>query len=374
MTFKRALYKVHLWAGLCLAVFLLLQGLTGLAISFRDELNRWLHPTVQESAARRLVLDEMTALIAARFPSFQIERAVLPETAVDPVWFRLTVSEGAIAPYFVLVDPYSGRVLEHGGIGAFPCELALFLHANLLAGLPGQFVVGAMGLGLLALGITGIVLWWPGVRNIANRLRVRRGRAGAIVLLDLHTLIGAYAVVGFCALAFTGALVALRPFLAIASTASVVEYGQTRHAVAARTMTSTGRDRIPGESVVAWANQLVSGTAVSAAFFEMRDGAPTLSSLLLQGRALPHARAYHEVRINAAQPGVVELARFEDQPRASRALEWMLPIHSGEVFGMIGRVFMALFGAGLVAVVVTGLWMWFLREKMRRKRLQPRPP
>lgn len=370
MTLKRALYKIHLWSGLCLIVFLLVQALSGAAISFRHELNRLLHPTVAvgDASAPRATLDEMTTALARRFPEFEIERAMLPVEPIDPVWFRL-ISPGAVAPHFALVNPHTGEVLKHGSIIAFPCELALYLHANLISGLPGQFIVGVMGVGLLVLSVTGIILWWPGIGNIAHRLKVRRSRVRAVVLLDWHTLIGAYALVGFVVLAFTGALIALRPFLP-AQNVPITAWLQQGENQAANADVRSDAARASMQGSVAWAAELLPGVGVSTVFFETRDDVPALSSLLLRGEALPHTRAYHELILPGGSLAAAALARYEDQSLGKRFLDWMLPIHSGEVFGMPGRLLMLLFGIGQAAVVFTGAWMWFEREKVRRKRPQ----
>jgi uncharacterized iron-regulated membrane protein len=226
----RLFYTIHLWSGVIAGALLFAESLTGLAIEFRQELHTILHPTVAPPApnAVRLTVDTMASAVEMRFRDARIERVIPPPTPRDPVWFRLAPHGVGGSPYFVLMDPFSGRILQEGPLTAFPCELALYLHATLLAGLAGEWLVGVEGLALLLLAITGFTLWWPGVRKCFAHLRVRSRQPTAIVLLDLHKLLGVCALIGFCILATTGAGLASEALLP-ASVAGVFEWMRPVH-------------------------------------------------------------------------------------------------------------------------------------------------
>jgi uncharacterized iron-regulated membrane protein len=53
--------------------------------------------------------------------------------------------------------------------------------------------------------VTGIVLWWPGIRKMARGWRVRRGRGRYALAYDLHKVIGMAAIPFLLMWAVTGA-------------------------------------------------------------------------------------------------------------------------------------------------------------------------
>ena len=64
------------------------------------------------------------------------------------------------------------------------------LHANLLLGSTGRMVNGIGGLCLTLLCVTGIVIWWPGMKNWRRSLTVSRGAHFARMNWDLHSALG----------------------------------------------------------------------------------------------------------------------------------------------------------------------------------------
>ncbi len=265
----RLIYKIHLWSGLVGVLLLFLQAVSGLIIEFRPELHRVLHPTIDGAPTRapRLPVRSLTDIANARYPNLQVERVILPATPRDPVWLRLAPGGRSELPHFVLLNPVSGQVLQAGTLFSFPCELALYLHATLLAGHIGEVLVGVEGLALLLLAITGSILWWPGVRRALGQIRVRRGQPRVALLLDLHKLLGICACAGLFVLASSGVGLAFDSFLP-----------------------------------TSWA--------------------PFLG--------------------------------------------WLRSVHTGTIAGLPGRLVMFVFGCGLVAVTITGAWLWLEREQMRR--------
>src|SRR5271165_435870 len=72
---RTKLLAVHRWIGLSLCLLLLLQALTGVAMSFRKELNRVIHPQalVVEPASERRSIAEVMAAVNAGNPGWQVE-------------------------------------------------------------------------------------------------------------------------------------------------------------------------------------------------------------------------------------------------------------------------------------------------------------
>src|SRR4030095_1735040 len=66
----------------------------------------------------------------------------------------------------------------------------LDLHDNLLAGEAGRRTHGVGSFALLARGVTGLVIWWPGVKTWRRSLTLPRGVGWQRATWHLHSMIG----------------------------------------------------------------------------------------------------------------------------------------------------------------------------------------
>ena len=80
----------------------------------------------------------------------------------------------------------------------------LDLHDNLLTGDNGRTVNGVGGILLTLLSLTGVVIWWPGIRNWRRSLGVRFSANWRRLTWDLHSAIGFWTAVVVFMFAFTG--------------------------------------------------------------------------------------------------------------------------------------------------------------------------
>lgn len=168
----------HRWVGLAMALFLVLAGLTGTALAFREELEAWLAPELHRAAP----------VAGAPLDPFKlremVERSLPPPARLDGVQLRVepghTVKLRASGPGLgfdeVFVNPHTGqvqgqRLSDANGLG--PAQLMPFLfklHHSLA--LPGQW--GTLLLGVVSLLWTidcfvGAWLTWPRARPALPR-------------------------------------------------------------------------------------------------------------------------------------------------------------------------------------------------------------
>jgi uncharacterized iron-regulated membrane protein len=64
------------------------------------------------------------------------------------------------------------------------------LHADLLSGPTGRKVNGIGAFAALLLALSGLVLWWPGIRRWRRSLRLQRGVGWKRLVWDLHSMTG----------------------------------------------------------------------------------------------------------------------------------------------------------------------------------------
>lgn len=124
---RQALVTLHRWAGLLVAGFLFISGLTGAVISWDHELDEWLNPQLTDARAKGQPLPplELARQVEARHPQVQV---VFVPLAAEPghslafgVDGRVDPATGKLArPGFnqVFVDPASGEELGRREWGA----------------------------------------------------------------------------------------------------------------------------------------------------------------------------------------------------------------------------------------------------------------
>lgn len=193
---RRALFQVHLWTGLGLALYVVFISLTGSAIVFRREMDETFCPRIVlvNPTGPRLSTAELTAAAQrafSRVPHFnpalvQVRSPRAPNAAIEG-WYTLG-SRGRLQR---LIDPYSGKDLGD----AAPCEPAVVslvadLHDELLGGEVGTAINGGGAIALTVMSLTGLLLWWPGQSRWRRSLYLHRNVGWRRFTWDLHSMVG----------------------------------------------------------------------------------------------------------------------------------------------------------------------------------------
>lgn len=225
---RRALWRLHFWAGLLIAPIVLFAAVTGLLYLLTPPVEAWLHRDLDRVEALGAVqpLDAQVAAAQAAHPG-QALRFVVPAFGpgkTTQVHLRAPADEHAghaehgMAPSgagagagsgaapaatathdhglpngtLVYVDPYRAVV-----VGSLP-ELQRFatwakkLHASALQGEAWRWPIELAASWMLVLFATGLALWWPRPRAAGGTgwgaLRPRWGR-GRATWRDLHALV-----------------------------------------------------------------------------------------------------------------------------------------------------------------------------------------
>jgi len=192
--FRRALFQVHLWSGIAAGLYILTISVTGSVLVYRNELYRAAtpEPIVSRGPGPRLTDDQLKEAATRLYPGYRVVnlgRALDLDQAVD-VWLRRGDEIKTR-----LIDPRSGSDLgDSVPPGIRLVSKLLDLHDNLLAGPTGRKGNAIGALAVFALAITGLVIWWPGVRTWRRSLTLHRGVGWKRLTWDLHSMIGFWSV------------------------------------------------------------------------------------------------------------------------------------------------------------------------------------
>ena len=202
---RRFLFYLHSWMGLIAGLCLIVIGLTGSALVFRQEIECLVMPQrvrAADQSAERLDLDALAARLEEQLSEY------------EPVGWRPSRSQGRndevlVAPHaggdlkVLWIDPACGTI--HGTPASSSQTLTgwlLELHYTLLGGHAGTLVAGVFAALLCLLGISGVWIY----RNFwKSLLLLRWNSSGRIFFSDLHKMVGISSAGFNLILGFTGA-------------------------------------------------------------------------------------------------------------------------------------------------------------------------
>lgn len=392
---KASIRTIHLWAGLVFGTILVLQGLTGAVIGWRHELDAWLNPgllqvapppgTVAGAPARPLPAD--VAAVAARLvgdPAYgRPDTLFLPEVHGDVyvAWYRPAKpasnwDQGVTRQ--VMLDPSDASILGERNWGEAGLSRPLLmptlfhLHRYLMSGEAGKAVIAVQGVALMLLTMTGIVLWWPRATLSAfwHAVSVRRGGNWPKFSFQLHRAAGFYTAPVLLVLAFSGVYFNMPAWVApLIKVAGPV----TPNAKVLNLSSADARRIGPGEAMAAAQARYPEGR-VSRVGIPAKPEQPYEVRVRQPGE-LRHGAGATRVSIDAGSGAVLRVL----DPLAARGGDWVVstlyPLHTGEAFGLAGRILVSVAGLTPLAFFITGLVVWikFRRKPAKRKLVAPRP-
>jgi uncharacterized iron-regulated membrane protein len=182
-------FQLHLWTGIILGVYLIVIGISGSILVFRAELealsglNPWHSRQAKEPFAE---IGAVAAKLEAAYPHFRIVTISAPNET-DPTFVAILQGRGRIK---VASSADSGDVLGEFPARATWIDTVLELHETLLVRRNGRVLNGVGAAFLLLLSVTGLVVWWPGVRHWKRALTVDLRRNWRRINYDLHSAAG----------------------------------------------------------------------------------------------------------------------------------------------------------------------------------------
>ena len=109
MKLRRVIFNLHLYIGLAAGLFLVLSGLTGSMVVFRDEIEALAHPELMETAVgeKRIPVQAVLDRVKGAYPQDKPLYLRMPRTPQETYLFKMNSAHDL----FVYADPYSGEVL-----------------------------------------------------------------------------------------------------------------------------------------------------------------------------------------------------------------------------------------------------------------------
>lgn len=398
---RQWLAKAHRWASFALGALLLVVVISGVALVLNPEIDQVTHPSLYDTdpGPARLTPGQALAVVHRELPEFDTAGGSIYDNR--GAWEVHSPATGEVAR----VDDTDGRLLgtidrEHGvmafianlhecgltcegmsGYVPFLAKPARIWGIDLTLGNEGNwggFILAISGILLLALVVTGLVIWWPRRGKFRQGLRVRRGKGRYKLNYDLHKVVGFVALPALAIWALTGINFELPK--------------QTEGAYYALTPGSA-----PPESIYEFESKLGSGPGVtmSEAIDDARGAVPSGSRLVAitiperseKGSAYEVWFAHGvDTWAYGNYPGNYGVYVDRYSGRARRYFpdpgndtitngfmqNWAGAIHMGTLVGWLPRTGWILFGLTPLLLAVTGTVTWVMRRRMGRRKKRRR--
>jgi uncharacterized iron-regulated membrane protein len=360
---RRAVFQIHLWAGVLLSLYVVVIALTGSVLVFRTELTRVGLPRGLSAydARQTAPIAVVVAQFVAAYPGAKLVDLQVPSAHMPA--FLLSAADAHRSPFRLLADPVTGRV------GARPqtwMDWVYDLHVFLLLGHAyGMQVNGVGAVFLLLLTFSGLFLWWPGVRSWMRGLRIDFRRNWRRINFDAHNAIGFWTLLIVSCWGVSGVYFAWYP--QVTAVVARVSPLQGMLAPKAAVPVVSGSRRASREQVLSAVHE----ASPKGRLFSLSD--PMLAGATVY--ALVDLRAPGDfshrdiVTVSSVDARVLGVWHYGENHSVGDWVLWsMFPLHFGSLWGLGFKVVWALAGVALAMLVVTGLlmyWNRFLRHRLR---------
>ena len=359
--FRYWVWQMHIYLGLATGLVLAVLGLTGSLVVYLPELRRAVVPggTIVEVRGQALPLEASLQAWRSARPADALRSLYLDGGDAMALNFRSVSPSGERIHTFI--DQYTARPVFVHNYEHSTLEWFFRLHADLLAGETGRWVVGWFGLALALMSVSGLLLWWRGLRNWRRGFGYESRATWRRKLWDWHNLAGF----------FSSALL-----LAVSLSGAYFSFPAAYRQIVAR-LTGTAAE-LPALRVapVAPDGWRPLDTLVRAAQDAIPDGTPTMVNFPITPRdpltvrlkrpGDMHRIGYNYVVLDPQSARVLRVECFREQPLGVRVIRFMVPLHYGTFGGTATRILYILLGLVPPLLFVTGCVMWWNRAARKR--------
>ncbi|MFE0677920.1 PepSY-associated TM helix domain-containing protein [Streptomyces sp. NPDC058867] len=387
------LTRLHFYAGVLVAPFLLVAALTGLAYTAVPQLDRIVYGQelrVEKVGETAKPLSEQIAAAREAHPEGTIASVIPPEADDHTTKVVLSVPELAEQDKqrTVYVDPYTGEV--RGALttwfGSTPLATWLDdLHRNLHLGETGRLYseLAASWLWVLVLG--GLLLWFGRRRSYAggakrNTVVPERGTKGVRRSRSLHAVTGVWISAGLLVLSATGltwSAYAGERFTELRTSLSA--YAPELDTSVSGAEPSGGHDHSDGHGSADAGAGLPEGLSVDRILENARgaglDGPVELTVPADEESTWTVAQTdglwpvhLDQAAVDPHSGEITSRVDWADHPVLAKLSTLGVRAHMGTLFGLANQIVLAVIALGLSVGIVLGYRMWWQRRPTRADR------
>jgi uncharacterized iron-regulated membrane protein len=387
---------LHRWAGLAMAGFLILIGLTGSLLAFWLEINHWLTPEMYPGERPGVMLDIATLARRAEqiAPQARTNTVNLGYPGSAMISMEAREGEPALDFEYIHLDPIDGhergRATWHG-LPKTKNDIMPFvygLHMYLAMSGIGDWILGAVALIWTIDCFVGFYLTLPVGGERSRKSFLSRWKPSWLVKLrsslyrvnfDLHRASGLWLWAMLLIFAWSSVYFTLPNFYTRV-TQLVFDYESPVWMREAAPSYIGAEKQLEWEAAQATGQRLMEDLARKHGFSIERPLA--LQRMRGQGNYLYRVRSSRDIGVRDGLTYVVFDAysgelKDVSVPTGHRSgatvTTWLFVLHTANLFGLPYRIFVCAMGLAIALLSVTGVYIWWRKRCARLAHVQRRP-
>ena len=369
---RKALFQVHLWAGVIVAVYMIAISVSGSILVYQRDLQDDAPRLSQHPGAAESSFDPIVAVAQKAYPGEPLDNIDLRtlNRRVIPVGLKAGDRDRVI-----YVDSVSRQIVGQEFLQKRHSVLQFLedLHNELAGGRSGAVVNGIGGFLLTAMSVTGIVLWWPGRKNWKRALNIKWNARWARVNWDLHSAFGFWTLLLVAMWGITGAyFIFPQPFAR-----GIAFFSSMGHMQEKPSHWRTSQGIHDPDAYISKARQLYPDAQLAYFYMYTRQDGGFVKVFLSRDPQRPLVMMEDVVSFDPATLDILSDISTRKLTAGEKLSLAVYSIHFGDFGGQTIKFLWFVIGLSPALLAVTGLIMWWnrvLKKKWRKlKSPAPRP-
>lgn len=367
--YKKLWFKIHLILGFTAGIVLLIIGITGAIMSFEKEILYM----INKDSHKVEVLNEIKLSkkeLLNKFNSMQVNSKIK----------SITFSKDASSSVIIKVEGEKGREKRKGinyYVNPYTAEILPFvkghaffkfienIHRRLLMGKIGNQIVAVSTLSLFFLMFSGVYIYWKKLKkSFVKGMTFSFKSKGRGFLTSMHSSLGIWVIPMYLVSSTTGLYWSYdwvkRGLHEISSFEDPKKLKKKKNKSTEMKARYQSFSYNEIQNVIDLFNKNVPYYENANLKFYNKKGIYTIS---YTDKTSGHDKARNNIALNSKTNEVVFHEKFNEQPLNVQLMKSIYALHTGEYFGIFGKILMFLSSLLMVLFTITGVMMYLKRKK-----------
>ncbi len=399
---KTIWFKIHFILGLTAGLVLLVVGTSGAILSFEKEILKAINKDSYEVSvpnSAKLSTKELLEKFQVKMPDTKVSSISFSSEPEDSTVLNVTSKENRKGINYY-INPYTAEILPDivgRDFFSFNLRLHRWLAFSGDAREVGKQAVAISTVALIILAISGVIIYWGRIkRAFFKSFTFTTKHHGRAFLSTMHSAVGMWVLPFYLLASLTGLYWSYGWYNDMLYKIAGVEKPQRMQQQAKpegqaesekpegekAQRTENKAEKPEGEKVRAPKQEKSNFDEYQKAVdmfnvFVQKDYSKVTLRFPQKGSVYSfsyldtnpdHYRASNSLELDVNSWQLLKHERYEDKPLNEQLMRSILPLHTGEYFGIIGQIGMFIASAAMSLFTITGFMLYFNRTRKKKKK------